>query len=139
MAHRKTLAGAGRTFTRRGRSNGDSQRCVETGPETDELEFSVAEDAGTWVIGVAGTIDMRTARSLRQKVTEVVSAGERRSVSLDMSGVTFIDSSGLGALVACYSAAEKYGDGLVIGEASAPVHRILEITKQTSRFMPGAS
>jgi len=50
------------------------------------------------VIEVAGDIDLSTAPQLRRAIADAVSAG-RIHVALDLSGVTFLDSVGLGVTV----------------------------------------
>lgn len=50
------------------------------------------------VLAVSGDVDMHTAPALRQQIAELVAAGNNR-VLVDMSGVDFLDSTGLGALL----------------------------------------
>ncbi|MFI0963993.1 STAS domain-containing protein [Streptomyces sp. NPDC021080] len=54
---------------------------------------------GWAVLRVSGELDLVTSPSLRQSVHDVVAAG-RHSVVLDLSGVVFCDSSGVGVLIA---------------------------------------
>jgi anti-sigma B factor antagonist len=59
-----------------------------------------ARPAGEFtVLAVSGEIDMDSAPQLREKVLEQISDGTPRLI-IDMSGVTFMDSSGLSVLVA---------------------------------------
>ncbi|MGN6160841.1 MAG: STAS domain-containing protein, partial [Marmoricola sp.] len=46
----------------------------------------------------------------------------------DLAGVTFIDSSGLGALVQIQKSARDKGVSLVLTRSSAPTRRLLELT-----------
>jgi anti-anti-sigma factor len=61
-----------------------------------ELMFTHDEVAGRTVLAVAGEIDTQTADELRGKVDELDVA--HRTLVLDLHGVDFVDSSGLGAL-----------------------------------------
>ncbi|MFI6476098.1 MULTISPECIES: STAS domain-containing protein [unclassified Streptomyces] len=57
-------------------------------------------EQGTWtVLRVSGELDLVTAPRLRRQVHEAVAEG-RRDVVLDLSGVQFCDSSGVGVLIA---------------------------------------
>lgn len=65
------------------------------------MEFKVTDGAqGEWaVLHVSGEMDLVTSPVLRQRVHEAVADG-RRSLVLDLSGVVFCDSSGVGVLIA---------------------------------------
>jgi len=55
---------------------------------------------GEWaVLRVSGELDLVTSPALRQSVHDVVATG-RHSIVLDLSGVVFCDSSGVGVLIA---------------------------------------
>jgi anti-anti-sigma factor len=57
-------------------------------------------DLGEWaVLQVSGEMDLVTSPAVRQHVHDAVADG-RRSVVLDLSGVRFCDSSGVGVLIA---------------------------------------
>ncbi|MFI6050738.1 STAS domain-containing protein [Streptomyces violascens] len=57
-------------------------------------------EQGTWtVLRVSGELDLVTAPRLRRQVHEAVAEG-RRDLVLDLSGVQFCDSSGVGVLIA---------------------------------------
>lgn len=88
---------------------------------------------------VRGEIDMATAPQLRDLLEQLVSAGSRRIV-LDCRELEFLDSSGIGVLVA---ARNRMGDGgeLVIDSPSAHVLKVLEITgvsEHLSVIAPGS-
>ncbi|GGX62962.1 STAS domain-containing protein [Streptomyces minutiscleroticus] len=65
------------------------------------MAFTVTDDerAGWAVLRVSGEMDLMTSPLLRQRVHDAVADG-RRSLVLDLSGVLFCDSSGVGVLVA---------------------------------------
>jgi anti-sigma B factor antagonist len=57
-------------------------------------------DEGEWaVLRVSGELDLVTSPVLRQRVHDAVAEG-RRSLVLDLAGVLFCDSSGVGVLIA---------------------------------------
>jgi anti-anti-sigma factor len=57
-----------------------------------------AERDGWAVVTVAGEMDLTSSPAVRQKVHEAVADG-RRSLVLDLAGVRFCDSSGVGVLI----------------------------------------
>ncbi|MER5889988.1 STAS domain-containing protein [Streptomyces sp. NPDC001941] len=55
---------------------------------------------GAWtVVRIEGELDLATSSLVREKVHEAVAAG-RRELVLDLSNVLFVDSSGVGVLIA---------------------------------------
>lgn len=87
------------------------------------------------VVSVVGEVDAASADLLRAAITDVIEAGQSR-VAVDMSAVSFIDSSGLRVLIAGYKAANVAGGALTVEAPSDPVTRLLEITGQLERFVP---
>ena len=86
-----------------------------------------ADEQGRAVLAVTGAVDLQTR-------TELVAAGRKAlaaspsALVLDLNAVTFIDSTGLGALVELGHDAEDGGGALVIRNPSPRVVRILEIS-----------
>jgi anti-anti-sigma factor len=63
------------------------------------LRVTDGEQRGWVVLRVSGEMDLVTSPVLRQRVHDAVADG-RHSVVLDLSGVLFCDSSGVGVLIA---------------------------------------
>ncbi|MGQ4484632.1 STAS domain-containing protein [Streptomyces sp. 372A] len=63
------------------------------------LKVSETERGGWTVLHIGGELDLLTSATVRQSVHEVVAVG-RHDVVLDLSGVQFCDSSGVGVLIA---------------------------------------
>ncbi|WP_030548734.1 STAS domain-containing protein [Streptomyces albus] len=58
------------------------------------------DEQGSWaILQVSGEMDLVTSPAVRQHVHDAVADG-RRSLVLDLSGVRFCDSSGVGVLIA---------------------------------------
>ena len=78
---------------------------------------------------LSGEIDLASADALRRAGIRAVDAlGPSDRLDIDLSGVTFIDSSGLGALVSIRNAADSAGREMSLLGASASVVRLLELT-----------
>ncbi|HEX9774310.1 MAG TPA: STAS domain-containing protein [Actinomycetota bacterium] len=83
---------------------------------------------GGWrIVGVAGELDLLTAPSLRTRLIEAIDQGDVRLV-LDLSHVSFLDSSGLGALIAGYKRVRERGGRLVLVATSRAVLNVLSLT-----------
>lgn len=63
-----------------------------------DLTLVTREADGATIVAVEGEIDVYTAPKLRDKITELVGDGIYHIV-IDMEGVEFLDSTGLGVLV----------------------------------------
>jgi anti-sigma B factor antagonist len=91
------------------------------------LTVSVAKPAdGVPVVVVAGDLDMATAADMAQHLAEVVGAGT--DVVVDLSGLEFIDSTGLNALIAAWRASRGRGRTLTVRRPAHCVRRVLGIT-----------
>jgi anti-sigma B factor antagonist len=66
--------------------------------ETVDLSLETRQVADRTVVTVGGEIDVYTAPKLRDKITELVNAGNH-DLLIDMEKVEFLDSTGLGVLV----------------------------------------
>ena len=85
-----------------------------------------APDGDTVRILVRGELDMSAAPDLTAAIAGAQAAGG--NVLLDLSAVTFLDSSAIGALVASGREMGEAGGRLQIGPRSDVVRRVLEIT-----------
>lgn len=83
---------------------------------------------GDWfVLAVAGELDLFSYPSLRDRVHAVTMPG--RSIALDLSGVSFVDSSGLGAVIgALKHVRDSGGRFAVIAPPDSPLVRLLSLT-----------
>jgi anti-sigma B factor antagonist len=84
------------------------------------------------VIELTGDIDVETARALRAHIVERFSDSTARVV-VDLSGVDFMDSSGLGALVSGWQLTRETGAFRIAG-ANSIVRRVLSITGMEDVF-----
>lgn len=84
---------------------------------------------------IRGELDAETAPHLISGVRAAVRAGSRLRV--DLSGVTFIDCSGLNALLSALENARSAGWAVeVLGQVSPPVRRIIQLTCTRDRIWP---
>ncbi len=75
------------------------------------------------VVTLRGEFDLSTAPELRRVVDETC-MGKLDQLIVDLGEVTFIDSSGLGALLGRYRRIQALGKGFAL---AAPSHRVQEI------------
>ncbi len=93
------------------------------------LSISTRSDGSATVqVNPVGEIDSDNCHQLREAVSGLLATESPSLIRVDMSLVPFIDSVGVGALVACYHAAAASGVRLIVTNPTAYVHRILYIS-----------
>lgn len=85
------------------------------------------------VIQPSGILNSSLAAQLCRDVEEVVKAGSRL-ILVDLQGVTFIDSSGLGGLVNAFKATRAVGGRLVLCSVCEQARMLLEISGMDQVF-----
>lgn len=96
----------------------------------DELAVGGGEDGGEVAVVVAGgEIDYAASPQLKARIAEHVEAGRRHFV-LDLSTVTFIDSTAIGVLMGAVMRLDELGGSVAVvcAEENKRVLRIFEIT-----------
>jgi anti-sigma B factor antagonist len=89
---------------------------------------------GAIVVDVRGTLDAATVDALREAMLATLRRERPASMIVDLTFVTFMDSMGIGALVAGYNAARDTGARFVLRNPSEFVHRQLRITGLAEMF-----
>jgi anti-sigma B factor antagonist len=83
--------------------------------------------AGVAILQLVGRLNMASAAHLREAVTSIVDSGRTR-VAIDMSGVDFLDSSGLGAIISALKTTRQAGGDLRIAAPSWQAKLVLQLT-----------
>lgn len=92
-----------------------------------DLSLSTSERAGATVVTVTGEIDVYTAPRLRDRLTELVDGGAYRLV-VDLEGVDFLDSTGLGVLVGGLKKVRTHDGSLSLVCTNERILKIFRIT-----------
>ncbi len=94
-----------------------------------------AEPHGDWlVLRLAGEIDVVSAPRLRDRLVQLVTEGQAHLVA-DLSGVTFLDSMGLAALLSGLKRARAHGGDLRLCGAIGHLQHVLAITRLDQAFI----
>jgi anti-sigma B factor antagonist len=92
------------------------------------------EIEGVSVLQLFGRVTLgEESNLLRTKLKDLLSQGKTRLV-LDLAEVTYIDSAGLGALVAGYTSAQNQGANLKLANLTKRFNEQLHITKLVTVF-----
>jgi anti-sigma B factor antagonist len=99
-----------------------------------DVDYARSEQAGTPVLAVSGEIDLASAGRFAQELALLVGE-ERDAARVDLSAVTFLDSSGVRELLAANRQAAANGRRLLLANPSAACRRVLEISGVWSEFV----
>jgi anti-anti-sigma factor len=100
----------------------------------DALVDTKRISSGTVAVRVRGELDIETAPALRQVLLDQLARGDLDELIVDMRHVRFMDSTGIGALVAGYGAARQAGVTFIVSHPSDLVQRQLELTGLAALF-----
>ncbi|MCZ7525018.1 MAG: STAS domain-containing protein [Acidimicrobiia bacterium] len=89
------------------------------------VEVDVEDGAAT--ITVEGEMDAHTCELLDGEIPEVLATGASE-LTLDVSGVSFVDSSGLRVLIRAHEQARAHGGQVSLRGPDATFRRLLEVT-----------
>ena len=98
-----------------------------------ELGLDVTERNGKSILAVKGEVDVYTAPRLREKLVDLVSQGKHQVV-VDLEGVDFLDSTGLGVLVGGLKRLRSHDGDLLLVCTQSRILKVFEITGLTKVF-----
>ena len=90
-------------------------------------ESALGED-GTAYVAVQGEIDFSNADEVAQALRDAVAEWSPPVLRVDLSAATFIDSTGLGALIEGFQAATERESTFVVVNPTAGFRRVLTVT-----------
>ena len=91
------------------------------------MESLLSQHPHAAVVALTGELDAHTVGRLRSLLAEQLLAGPGNLV-IDLSGLTFIDSAGLAALIAADKGVRRAGTRMVLAAPGAPVSKVLRLT-----------
>lgn len=103
------------------------------------LQVDIDTRGGNTVVIPRGRLTMVSAKSFRETVTAEIDRGAGEIVVVDLSQTEFVDSSGLGALVACLKTARQSGGDLRLAAPSEQVTMVLGLTNLDRVLRPRPS
>lgn len=98
------------------------------------LRMTERDVNGVVVLDIEGRIVLGDeSNSFREKVKSLLAAGKKKIV-LNLANVTYIDSAGLGTLVATFHSARSQGSMLKLANLGAKFKEVLQVTKLMTVF-----
>jgi len=97
-----------------------------------QLRFSARSERNAVIVDVVGQIDMGTSPALRRTLLESLPGTERLAINL--TEVTYIDSSGIASLLEVLQGARKSRKRVILFGLTASVLYVLQLTRLTGVF-----
>ncbi len=108
-------------------NEGAADRPVEASDHA-QLTLRTERLGGVSTITLWGELDIASAAVLEAEVMVAEQLGAR-SITIDLSGLDFLDTSGLHAILAAHARCTRHGRELTLLRGPAQVHRIFELTR----------
>jgi len=106
---------------------------LEADVEGIRLETGIREIDGMKVLDVAGEIDVYTAPQFKDAVNSIIDDGQKHLI-IDMGAITYMDSSGFGALLSATRRLRPQGGTINLVKCNTSIDRILRITRLNTVF-----
>ena len=97
------------------------------------MNFDSGLDGDVVVVDLTGDFVARTVEQFRAQMTKLIEKNVR-FVVLELSKVTFMDSSGLGACMAAHKAFQEKSGALVFAKPSEAVAKIFRVTRADQKL-----
>jgi anti-sigma B factor antagonist len=98
------------------------------------LQIVEKESSGVTVLELSGRVTLgEESNQLRTKIKDILARGIKRLV-LDLGNVSYIDSAGLGTLVAGYTSSQSQGASMKLANLTKRFREQLNITKLVTVF-----
>ncbi len=98
------------------------------------LEIRQREREGITILDLAGRITVGEEASRLREMLRTLTASGVQKVILNLHGVDYIDSTGLGAMVVCYTSLRKQGGRVKLENVNRRQVELLVFTKLTTVF-----
>ena len=98
-----------------------------------DLQVIVSSVDSQHEVRLAGELDMATAAQLRDELLRLCSDGAKM-VTVDMTGLVFIDSTGLSVLISALKDLRQQGGDMALRSPTPGTRKVLEITGLTEVF-----
>jgi anti-sigma B factor antagonist len=98
------------------------------------LKITSKEVEGVSLVALSGRIVLgEESNALREKLKSLIAGGKKKIV-LNMAEIEYIDSSGLGALVAAHLSAKNGGASIRLCNLGQKFHEVMQLTKLLTIF-----
>ncbi len=91
------------------------------------MQCELKREDGTLTAALSGELDHHAAGDIREQIDAAVLACRCRQLNLDMAGITFMDSSGIGLIMGRFRLMQSLGGSLLVQSASGRLERMIRL------------
>ena len=96
------------------------------------MEHQIKEERGKQIVELRGEIDLESSPKARQVLLKAIDQG--KPILVELSGVPYMDSSGIASLVEAYQKAKKKGAEFALVNVNPSVLRVLNLARLDKVF-----
>ncbi len=96
------------------------------------MEHEIREEDDALIVALKGDVDLQSSPEARTILLDCV--GKKKPVLVDLSGVGYIDSSGVASLVESLQTARKSGTNVILVAVSEGALRVLQLARLDKVF-----
>lgn len=89
---------------------------------------SITTDGASMTAELSGDIDHHSARELRRELDEMITRCQPELLVMDLAGVGFMDSSGVGLILGRLRAVRAYGGDIAVRNASPEIAAVIRLS-----------
>lgn len=97
------------------------------------MDIQIREKSDVIILDVNGEIDLYNAPEIKESISKLIER-QKFNIVVNLANVSYIDSSGIGALISSLSNLKKFNGTMKIINLSGSVRKVFELTKLTSFF-----
>ena len=97
------------------------------------MEHAIRQEGMHHIVSLNGEVDLENSPKARQVLLQAV--GREKKILVDLSGVTYMDSSGIASLVEAYQRAKKQGAEFSLVQVNPAALRVLKLARLDKVFL----
>ncbi len=86
------------------------------------------------ILGLSDEIIMDVVIEIKAEITQLIQNASQKAVVLDLSKVTFLDSSGVGLFIGLRRSCEEQGKTFSIANPTPPIRKLFDMLRLTDYF-----
>jgi len=98
------------------------------------LQITTREFGRVTVVDVIGKLTLSESRTQLRDLIHVLSGTGHRKLLLNLAGVEYVDSDGMGELVRCYTTVRQTGGEMKLAQVNRRVADLLQVTRLNTLF-----
>ncbi len=80
------------------------------------------------IVRLTGELDHRAAESIRDELDGLIAGTNPRRLVFDLSGLQFMDSSGVGLIIGRYKRMKRRGGSVAVSKCDARIDKVLRMS-----------